>query len=337
MKVTKFSKSYSNISKIQEDYINENSLNLKNILKINKKYSLQKKRETCKNCSYKIQKPVFLNFKIKYSICKICGHLNGIYENTKNFINWEYSSNAGLFYDKQYSKKFDIRVKNIYLPKVQFLQQVVKKKINLIDIGSGAGHFLKALEYKKIKAKGFEVSKFLVDLGNSKLKRNSLTKVSVREAYKLMENDKESNVVSLIGVLEHLEKPNDFIKSFLRSDINYLYISVPLFSLTVFLENVFSNVYPRHLSGDHTHLFTKESLNYLAKKNNLQIIGEWWFGADIPDLYRSLLVSSRNLNKKLYLKYLDKNLYSVMDQIQNILDKNKICSEVHMIFKKKNK
>ena len=68
MKVTKFSKSYSNISKIQEDYINENSLNLKNILKINKKYSLQKKRETCKNCSYKIQKPVFLNFKIKYSI-----------------------------------------------------------------------------------------------------------------------------------------------------------------------------------------------------------------------------------------------------------------------------
>jgi len=48
MKVTKFSKSYSNMAKIQEDYINENSLNLKNILKINKKYSLQKKGKLVK-------------------------------------------------------------------------------------------------------------------------------------------------------------------------------------------------------------------------------------------------------------------------------------------------
>ena len=48
MKVTKFSKSYSNMAKIQEDYINENFLNLKNILKINKKYSLQKKGKLVK-------------------------------------------------------------------------------------------------------------------------------------------------------------------------------------------------------------------------------------------------------------------------------------------------
>ena len=36
------------MAKIQEDYINENSLNLKNILKINKKYSLQKKGKLVK-------------------------------------------------------------------------------------------------------------------------------------------------------------------------------------------------------------------------------------------------------------------------------------------------
>ena len=79
-----------------------------------------------------------------------------------------------------------------------------------------------------------------------------------------------------------------------------------MFSLTALLENVFKGVYPRHLSGDHTHLYTKKSLEYLAKKNKLKIIGEWWFGADIPDLFRSLLISSNYLNKQVYVKELNK-------------------------------
>ena len=31
--------------------------------------------------------------------------------------------------------------------------------------------------------------------------------------------------------------------------------------------NSFKNIFPRQLSAGHTHLYTKESLNYLAKKN----------------------------------------------------------------------
>ena len=101
------------------------------------------------------------------------------------------------------------------------------------------------------------------------------------------------------------------------------------------MENAFPKVYPRHLSGDHTHLYTKESLNYLSKKNNLKIIGEWWFGADIPDLCRSILISSNYLDKKIYMQEFEKKIYSIIDDLQNILDRNKICSEVHMVFKKK--
>ena len=50
-------------------------------------------------------------------------------------------------------------------------------------------------------------------------------------------------------------------------------------------------------------------------------------------IFRSLLISSNYLNKQVYVKELDKNLYSVIDELQNVLDRNKICSEVHMIFK----
>jgi len=333
MKITKYSKSYNNILKIKKYFYEENFSNLNKFLKINKKYSQQPKRKFCKNCSNNIQKPVLLNFKIKYSFCDKCGHLNGIYEDSKKFVNWLYSTRED-YYRKAYLKFFDDRVKNIYIPKVKFLTQVIKKKINLIDIGSGAGFFIRALELQKIQAKGYEPNKSLVSAGNSKLRKNTLRHISMEKAYKLISIDNEANVVSLIGVLEHLIKPDEFTKLFVKSNIKYLYISVPLFSLSFLLASSFSNIFPRQLSGGHTHFYTKESLYYFAKKNNLEIIGEWWFGTDFPDLYRSLLISSKSLNKKLYSELLNKNLFSVINELQNVLDKNKICSEVHIIFKK---
>jgi len=335
MKVIKFSKKYENIIEIKKDFYTNNLKNLKNTLKVNKKYSHQKKRKFCKNCETKISKPLFKSFNVKYGICKKCGHLNGIHEDSVSFANWLYAGNAGSNYSEGYLKDYNSRVKNIYLPKVKFLKQVIKKKIKVIDLGSGAGHFLKALELSKIFATGIEINKSLVKLAKLKLKKNKSICKNANDVYQVLENDNQHNVVSLINFLEHLDKPNEIIKSFVNSRIEYLYINVPLFSLSVFLENSFQNVFPRALGEAHTHLYTKKSLEYLAKKNNLEIIAEWWFGQDFPDLYRSLLVSSNNLDKNLYTKYLNKNLFNVINELQNVLDKNKISSEVHMIFKKK--
>ena len=83
------------------------------------------------------------------------------------------------------------------------------------------------------------------------------------------------------------------------------------------------------------HIYTlKNQLNIFQKKNNLKIIGEWWFGQDIPDLYRSLLMSKNVMDKKVYQKELNENLYKVINELQNVLDRNKICSQVHVVFKK---
>lgn len=106
-----------------------------------------------------------------------------------------------------------------------------------------------------------------------------------------------------------------------------------MFSLSALIENSFKSIFPRHLAGNHTHLYTKESLYFLAKKYKLKIIGEWWFGQDFPDLYRSLINSSTG-NIKKYKPLMDKYLFSHIDELQNVLDKNKMCSQVHMIFKK---
>jgi len=334
MKIIKYSKSYHNVLRLQKNYLTDNDNNLKNELKINKKYIKQKKRKNCKNCLKKLTRSTFKSFEVKYSVCQHCGHLNGIFENTKSFTQQLYTNEKGSHYDKEYSNDFKVRVKNIYAPKIEFLKQVIKKKLNIVDIGSGAGHFLKACENVNISARGYEISKYLVSFASSKLKKNSIKKVSIDEMFEILENERKANIVSLIGVLEHFYNPGKFFESFSKSKVKYLYLAVPLFSLSVFLENAFPKVYPRQLSGDHTHLYTKESLDYLAKKNNLKIIGEWWFGADIPDLCRSLIISSNHLDKKVYMDHFNKKLNSVVDQLQNVLDRNKICSEVHMVFKK---
>ena len=73
----------------------------------------------------------------------------------------------------------------------------------------------------------------------------------------------------------------------------------------------------------------------MQKKNNLEIIGEWWFGTDIPDLFRSLMVSSKFADKKIFNREISKIFEKTIDQLQNVLDKNKTSSEIHMIFKKK--
>ena len=335
MKKIKYSKSYENLLDIKKDFFIANKINLKNVIKINKKYIKQPKRKYCKNCESKISKKIFFQFKVDYAICKKCGHLNGIYEDTKKFVKWLYADSKGNNFKINYLKDFNKRVSNIYLPKVKFLKEVIKSKIVLLDIGSGGGHFLKALELNNIKATGYEPNKSLVKLGEKKLKKNKLINYNLEKTYQKVLTDNKSNVLSMIGVLEHLDKPNYMLKFFKESKIKYLYIFFPLFSLSVLLENSFKNIFPRQLSAGHTHLYSKDSLNYLAKKNNLKIIGEWWFGSDFPDLYRSLLNSSNSYDPKKYKSIVDKNLFSVINELQNVLDRKKICSEVHMIFKKK--
>ena len=81
-------------------------------------------------------------------------------------------------------------------------------------------------------------------------------------------------------------------------------------------------------------MYTEKSLNFLTNKYNLKIIGEYWFGTDISDPFRSLVCSGNILNKKVYLNQLNHKFSRFVDELKSVLDKNKVCSEAHLIFKK---
>ena len=97
----------------------------------------------------------------------------------------------------------------------------------------------------------------------------------------------------MIGVLEHLSDPNFAIKCFKKSKSKFLYISVPLFSFSTFLEHANPLIYPRQL-GAAIRICIQKILNFSSKKFNLSLVGECVFGTDIADLHRVLL----NFSKK---------------------------------------
>ena len=62
--------------------------------------------------------------------------------------------------------------------------------------------------------------------------------------------------------------------------------------------------------------------------------GAWWFGTDIPDLFRSFSVQL-NKTKSQGLRKVLNDFGTVIDDLQMQLDKKKLSSQVHMFFKRK--
>ena len=88
----------------------------------------------------------------------------------------------------------------------------------------------------------------------------------------------------MIGVLEHLQEPREVLHAICSNPtIRYIYISVPMFSLSVYLKAVSPEVFHRQLGAGHTHLYTDSSLDWMCKEFGLERVGGWWFGTDIVD------------------------------------------------------
>lgn len=145
----------------------------------------------------------------------------------------------------------------------------------------------------------------------------------------------EFPVISAIGVIEHLREPHKFFEAFQNSKADYLYACVPMFSLSVYIENIFPSVYPRNLSGGHTHLFSNESLEWLYENFNLNPIAEWRFGSDVMDLARSIIQSLKDNESSDRLCGTFEDLFeNNIDALQAIIDKSNFSSEIHFLVSK---
>ena len=349
----RYSKSLGDIASIKQSFASDNDVLLANAKKINNSYANQSSRGECKTCQSPISRDAvdFVNHGVEYAICETCGHLNGIYDDSEDFCNQLYASDGGSNYSRNYLNDYSARVENIYLPKLDFLcssleeeQNISIGDISISDFGCGGGHFVCAAKKRGVKAQGFDVSKDLIDLASTSF--HELYGADCPNPFYLVHDEVEllekmisskANVVSFIGVLEHLRHPLRFFEAFKSSQSKYLYLSVPLFSLSCMIENVFPSVFPRQLSSGHTHLYSHSSLKYILGKYSFREISSWHFGADAMDLRRSMLVSMvKNGCSERMLRVFQKDLFSseILDQMQTVIDNHLAASEVHMLIAK---
>lgn len=344
-KLLKFGKKFEDILNIKKNFYKDNDVLLKKQKTIAQLYKRQSVRKKCKACESKLRGQKFINHNIEYIQCKICTHVNGRFNDTESFSKTIYES-SNINYSKTYksdnSKKFLARQKKIYNPKADFLKKYLKKKnkkIKILDFGCGSGYFVSSLFDRGLRSvEGVELSKKQIDYGKNIFKKigknqNLLRYSDRKNIYKFLENT-DANCITLIGVLEHLVDIHMFLKCIKRNkNIKIIYLCVPMFSVSCLIENSFPSIFNRHLGGGHTHLFTSESLKKLMKKFGFQEKAAWWFGTDMPDLYRSFCVNIEKNNSKALQNILNKFKLLIND-LQLLVDKRKLSSQVHMIFKR---
>jgi ubiquinone/menaquinone biosynthesis C-methylase UbiE len=344
----KFGKSSSGILSYQRYLIEDIEEHIKNEKKFELRYSQLETRESCIICDAKITKIDFTRNTINFSLCEICGHLNGHNVLDEHLATEVYSEQAKeeIQYDKYYiqeKEEFDETVKRIYEPKAEFLAECLREFLDMneyqnfeiLDFGTGSGHMVKAFyNVGFLNVFGIDPMKSTIDFGKNVMKIKNLERVSTASSQKYISKT-SAKIVSMICTLPHVTNPDGLLASMKQnSNIQFTFQKLPIFSLASMLDIAHPEINSRVISGTHTHIYTEESLKYIEQKYQMERVAEWRFGSDIIDLYRNLEISiqrnnfSNNLSKKFSEAFLP-----LIDQLQLTLDKNKFASEAHILWK----
>lgn len=347
----KYGKPCGPLLTLKRAFIDQNDLLLAEQKRLGEIYRRQPRRELCVACGGPITDVSFSKSGIDYCICERCGHLNGAHQDSAAFCRALYTEDGGKDYAKTYAasdiEDYRERVWEIYLPKARFLFEALQEEkwepedMVYADLGAGSGYFVAALlKAGGSRVRGYEVSEAQVAFANSMIGagygEGSGTWV---EQHTLSELPKiiaglDAAVVSLIGVLEHLQSPREILAAITANpSIRYLFLSVPLFSPTVFLEMVFPTVMQRHLAAGHTHLFTQSSLEWICGEYGMREASAWWFGADMMDLMRMVTVCLAQSPDT--IKMVDRwqeMMAPILDGLQLEVDRRRLSSEVHMLL-----
>ncbi|MGQ0671767.1 MAG: methyltransferase domain-containing protein [Hyphomicrobium sp.] len=339
----RFSKSSGPLLNLKQAFFDDNAALLAEGQRIGAVYRAQPARVACKNCEAPLGPPTFVKLDISYIVCDRCGHLNGAHEDTDAFCASMYTEDRGKKYAKNYAASdvaaYKTRTASIYVPKAEFLRDALRdagqvpKSLSFADFGAGTGYFVAAMKCIGLETVvGYEVSDQQSAMANAMIGEGSVIRHDLEEVIPIARSV-TADVVSMIGVLEHVQKPRDVLAALKANPaVRYLYISVPLFSPCVFLEMVFPSIFQRQLSAGHTHLYTESSLDWMSREFGLKRISEWWFGTDMVDLFRYVTVGIGQSQSEGAGQHWAASFAPVIDDLQAVLDKRKMSSEVHMLF-----
>lgn len=338
--VNQYGKPLGNLMQFKSDFFEKNEAMLKMADDMGDVLRKQPKRENCKMCGNKLGKPLFTSHNIGYILCPVCGHVSSEYEDTDEFANKVYIEDDYLKnYSESDKEAYRKRLETIYIPKAKYLKECLQKEaveeIKLLDTGAGSGYFVQAAKEIGMQAEGIEISEAQVNFANAMAGSDILKAVGSEHISDYIRNA-DVNVLSAIGVFEHIITLEDTMKAISGNPkIQYIYLSVPMFSFSCAFEASHQSCYNRHTGGTHTHLFSQKSLQYMADKMGFDVAYQWKFGSDAMDLYRMICVSLEQNGNPEFKDYFAEKFVPLLDDIQLLFDKSDFASEVHMVMKRK--
>ena len=338
-----YGKSVGEILKIKNDFFEHNDKMLE--LSGHQADALlrQPERRVCKICGEPISgERLYTSQRMDYFLCGKCGHVNSKYEDTEDFANAVYiSDNYEYNYSEADKAAYLNRMENIYIPKARFLLESLngwgleKEDIKLLDDGAGSGYFVRACQELGIRALGIEISKAQVEFANRMADAEILRAVDSGDIAGIIEKA-DFNVLSGIGVFEHIINLDEILSAIQKNrNINFVYLSVPCFSMSCVFEAANQHCYNRHAGGTHTHLFSDQSLEFMADKMGFDVARTWKFGSDMMDMYRMLCVSLDQNGNSALKDYFAPKFLNMIDDLQLVVDRSEFASEVHAILRRK--
>jgi len=317
-------------------------------MRIAEVYRRQPRRGACKICASPIGKVAFVKQGIAYSFCHNCNHLNGLHEDTDEFAKAVYTESESEIFERAYSdideEVYCKRVEEVYRPKAEFLLSALREQgeepsqLKYADFGSGGGYFISGMQLEGVRyIQGYEVSRALAEHARRRVGGHVIVQHEIDELAHIIEGV-DADVVSLIFVLEHLQNPQAIFQAINNNRrIKYMFVSVPMFSLSVFIEMAFQNSFHRNLSDGHTHLFTHRSLSWLCSEMGMSSVAEWWFGSDMIDLYRLLgLTLQQDEHTAPVADIWFELMRPLVDDMQLQIDKRMLSSDIHVVLRKAN-
>ena len=259
--------------------------------------------------------------KYEYYECENCGAIF-LYNlpNVKAMYSGNETMNAADYID---DAVYEQRVETISAPKVQFVLDVCKQtgiSINQwLDVGCGGGEILRYLQKSNIIGvgiesdvnecifaanKGLNVYNYFIDIEKNNETINKLIA--------------ESDVVSFINVIEHIENPVEFVKYISKRMHKgaMLVFEVPRHpSVASFANQTCDHAVYRHIvSPIHLQVFSENSLSYLLE-DRFSIVGKWEFGQGYGDLLNNAMIVSGLEESALYIE-----LMNLSNKIQPVFD-----------------
>ena len=224
----------------------------------------------------------------EYAKCKNCTHVYVLKRPTQTAIEGFYLNDvtyAATYTDKASAES---RLEAIAVPWREWTVNLFKqihgrppKKI--LDVGSGAGHFVEACRRAGIHADGIELSE------SSRNFSKEIWGIDLdgRDFFEAAKDYGGYDIVTFWGLLEHTPNPSAILQQAYEivsaSDAGMVISKLPRWdSLSASIQRLKTDTIIRHLDPmGHIMCFTDESAAELYYKNNFSPVAAWYYGMDV--------------------------------------------------------